>query len=535
MIINTLHNNMLNSPVRKFEGRVEIYEGSTLTLTCGCHDALKSYTLERLGEEGKFFGFGVCQKLKVSLIDKERKINVSTANTLEIVFGVDGEYLYPCPRFHITEVNRDENTNELSITAYDDLIVATAYLISELNLETPYTIRMLATQCAAALGLPINLESIAADEFGLLFEEGANLGGSETIREVLNAVAEATQTIYYINHNWELEFKRLDRDGAAALTITKDNYFSLDSRTNRRLSYIAHITDLGDNLIAATGASGTTQYVRNNPFWTLREDVADLLEAAVDRVGGLTINQFDCEWRGNYLLELGDKIDLVTKDDKTVTSFLLNDTLIFDGALSQHSEWSYADNDIETATNPTNLGTALNQTFARVDKINKRIDLVASDVSANKETISNLQVNADNILGVVSSLEKNVNTQINGIDKEIDSIRNEVELKVSPEDVSIQIKEELADGVDKVTTITGFTFDENGLTVAKTGSEMKTIVTEDGMTVYRNEEGVLIANNEGVWAEDLHATTYLIVGLNSRFEDFTRAGEPRTGCFWIGG
>lgn len=535
MIINTLHNNMLNSPVRKFEGRVEIYEGSTLTLTCGCHDALKSYTLERLGEEGKFFGFGVCQKLKVSLIDIERKINVSTANTLEIVFGVDGEYMYPCPRFHVTEVNRDENTNELSITAYDDLIVATVPTVSDLALETPYTIRMLATQCAAYLGLPINVESVAASEFGLLFEEGANFGGSETIREVLNAIAEATQTIYFINHNWELEFKRLDRAGAAALTITKDNYFDLDSRTNRRLAYIAHITDLGENLIAATGASGTTQYVRNNPFWTLRDDLADLLDAAVDRIGGLTINQFDCEWRGNYLLEIGDKIDLVTKDNKTVTSYLLNDTLIFDGALTQHSEWSYADNDVETAANPTNLGTALSQTFARVDKINKRIDLVASDVTANEEKISNLQVNADNILASVSNLEKNVNGSLEGIDGELESIRREVELKVSPEDVTIQIEKELADGVDKVTTITGFTFDEDGLTVAKTGSEMKTIVTEDGMTVYRNEEGVLIANNEGVWAEDLHATTYLIVGLNSRFEDFERGGEPRTGCFWIGG
>ena len=61
---------------------------------------------------------------------------------------------------------------------------------------------------------------------------------------------------------------------------------------------------------------------------------------------------------------------------------------------------------------------------------------------------------------------------------------------------------------------------------------MSTQITDDGMTVYRSGEAVLIANNEGVQAEDLHATTYLIIGNNSRFEDM---GSDRTACFWIGG
>lgn len=532
MIINDLHNNMLKSPVRKLEGRVEIYEGSTLTLTCGCHDALKSFTIERLGEEGKFFGFGVCQKLKVTLIDKDRTIDVSTANTLEVVFGVDGDYLYPCPRFHVTEVNRDETTNELSITAYDDLIVATAYLVSELPIEPPYSIRTFAAACAAALGLPINAKSVEGEEFELLFYQGANFVGDETLREVLNCAAEATQTIYYINHDWELEFKRLDRENAADILLDKEIYFTLDSRTNRRLANIAHVTDMGDNVTTTIGISGTTQYIRNNPFWDLQENIGELLEAAINRIGGLTINQFDCEWRGNYLLELGDKIDMITKDNETVTSFLLNDTLLFDGALSQHSEWSYADNDPETAENPTNLGTALNHTFARVDKINREIELHASKIDINAENIASLKLNTDSITATVTQIQENVEITQDNIAEEIESIRNEVSAKMTAEDVKITITEELSAGVDKVTTTTGFTFDQDGLTIDKSGSEMATQITEDGMTVYRNNQAVLIANNEGVKAEDLHATTYLIVGKNSRFEDY---GNNRTGCFWIGG
>ena len=65
---------------------------------------------------------------------------------------------------------------------------------------------------------------------------------------------------------------------------------------------------------------------------------------------------------------------------------------------------------------------------------------------------------------------------------------------------------------------------------------MITQITEDGMTIYRKIEGelteMLVANNIGVEAKNLQATTYLINGKNSRFEDYN---GNRTGCFWIGG
>ena len=78
----------------------------------------------------------------------------------------------------------------------------------------------------------------------------------------------------------------------------------------------------------------------------------------------------------------------------------------------------------------------------------------------------------------------------------------------------------------------GFTFDADGLTVTKSGSEMSTQITEDGMKVYRGKDEMLTADNGGVKAVDLHATTYLNVGKNSRFQDYKRT---RTACFWIGG
>ena len=529
MIVNDLILQMIESPVRYLRGRVEVYEGSTLTLICGCHDSLIDFTVDRVGE-GKFFGYGICHRLNVRLRDQERKISITTANSLEIEFGIDTNYIYPFPRFNVTEVHRDEITNELSITAYDALYKAEEYTIAELLLPLTYTIGDVAIACGSLLGVPVNLNGIAS--FNTRYPDGANFEGSESIREVLNAIAEATQTIYYIDWDWKLTFKRLSQLDSSLLTIDRNKYFELSNSGNRRLQTIVHATELGDNVSSSISAIGSTQYVRDNPFWELREDIDVLVENAVAAIAGLTIGQFDCSWRGNFLLEIGDKIELITKDDDIIYSYLLNDTLFFNGSLSQQTLWAFDDNEADTESNPSNLGDALRKTFARVDKANREIELLASKTEGNSASLSNLRLDTESISASVKKIETATEELVVGLNSDIATLASQVEAKMSAEDVAITVRNELANGVDKVVTSTGFTFNEDGLSVSKSGSEMTTTITEDGMVVYRDNTAVLTANNIGVDAANLHATTYLIIGTNSRFEDYDYG---RTGCFWIGG
>lgn len=529
MIDNATHLNVLNSPVRAIQASVILNDNTEFKHNTN----LKSFSIERVGV-GKFFGYGICQKANVKVIDVNRNIDVTTANSFSISFDDD----VMSPIFNVTEVNRDETTNELSITAYDGIHKASNYLFSELELEAPYSMTDLVASITDYLGL--NDFDITTDtNWEYAYESGANLEGTETLREVLDRIAEATQSIYYVNATNNLVYKKLDKDGESVFEIDKSKYFNLDSKTNRRLATIVHVTELGDNISASTTESGSTQYIRNNPFWDLREDINTLVTNAITAMGGLTINQFNCEWRGNYLVEIGDKISLVTKDNGRVTSYLLNDTLTYDGTLSQVTEWSYEDNEDETESTPATIGEALKQTFAKVDKVNKQIDLVVSDivsdVEANKESIAALQLNTESISASVSRVEETVADTLEDVNGEIATLTNKVNATMSSEDVRLEIKSELDNGVTKVETNTGFTFDDVGLTIDNSNSEMKTTITEDGMTVYKNDEAVLVANNVGVEAKNLHATTYLIIGENSRFEDYTdTSGESRTGCFWIG-
>ena len=493
-------------------------------------DALKEFKIDRTGENGKFFGFGIVQKIEAKLLDQNREIELAKDKKIKAWLTIDEEYISNYPAFYIDEPQRDEKTNELTVVGYDKLNAATAHTVSELALTTPYTIGEFAEACAELLG--VGISDISDASFETQYEDGANFEGTETIREALNAVAEATQTIYFLDNNENLTFKRLDINGEPVLIINNEQYMELTCKSACILSDITHATELGDNLTASTGEPGVVQYVRDNPFWELREDTAQLLDNALAAISGITLTPFECSWRGNFLLEIGDKIGLITKNNETVISYLLDDSLTYNGGLFETTQWSYTENEGETASNPTTLGEVIKQTYAKVDKANKQIELVASETSAAMEAISTLQLDADSINASVSSLKEATEEALGSATDDIAELKSTVSAQMTAEDIKIEIASELSNGVDKVTTSTGFTFNEEGLTVNKEDSEMSTQITEDGMKVYKNDEAVLTANNVGVEAKNLHATTYLIIGTNSRFENF---GTNRTGCFWIGG
>ena len=158
------------------------------------------------------------------------------------------------------------------------------------------------------------------------------------------------------------------------------------------------------------------------------------------------------------------------------------------------------------------------------------------------ERLTQLSVTADGLTALVQSQQQQVQevkdaqtgTQeaVDGLEESLAQVSSRVELALTSDQVEIAIEKKLAQGVDTVTTKTGFTLDDVGLTVSKTGSEMTTQVTEDGMTISRSGTQVLVVDNQGVEAYNLHAKTFLILAGKARLEPY---GADRMGCFWIGG
>ena len=536
----------LVSPSREIKAKIDFFDGTTKKATFTGSDKIKKFQIERAGEEGKFFGFGVSQKLELELLDKNRELNIVKGNTFDVYLTADTTYtkILSC---EVDSIKRDEKTNGLTITAYDTIFKASGHQVKDLTLTKPYTIKDFCEACGAKLGVSVK----GIDTFLLSYPNGANFDGAETLREALDMVAEATQTIYFMDSTNALVFKKLDKAGPSLLSIDKNIYFEYKNNGPRVLKTICSTNELGDDVSESGTTGDATQFVRDNAFWELREDITDLVHNAVVAVGGLSISQFECKWRGNFYLEIGDKIQILGKDNSSAITYLLNDTLVYNGGLNQTSSWKYKDSG-ETASNPTNLGEAIKQTYAKVDKQNKEITLLASEVNTiqgQQKTlitdVAELKVAKDSITASVSQITENqsgLNSALTDLqnaftdqnkinDEQFDTLTQKVESSMTADQVHLAISTELSKGVDKVTTSTGFTFNEAGLTINKSDSEISTNIDEDGMSIYKNNEEVLTADNTGVTQINATIKQYLIVGKNSRFEDY---GSDRTGCFWIG-
>lgn len=153
-----------------------------------------------------------------------------------------------------------------------------------------------------------------------------------------------------------------------------------------------------------------------------------------------------------------------------------------------------------------------------------------SDLVAFGATIGGFHITAqeDTIPGAIYSGSKNsIHNPLNGIYLDTDgqvAFGNDNSFLKFYKDEEGKYKLQLLFG-------RGFTADENGLLLENPNSVMKTRFTDNGLSVYKSDEETLVADDTGVKAINLHAKNYLIVGDNSRFENY---GKKRTGCFWFG-
>lgn len=639
------YNTAIASSVRKVKAKVEVYGDSTDAETYTQDDRLISIDIQRVGENNKFFGFVVCQRLNFHLRDKDRELNISTANTIKVSIGVevaDGSVEYMgFPTFYVTEVNRNENTNELSITAYDLMSRAEKHTLAELTtLKAPYGVTDFMTAIATQLGTTYITKGIASGDTSFAWsrrykqganyevDENGNLTDKTNLRQALKDIAESVQSIVYVNYEDKIVFRKFTPGATSAnLAVTKPLYFTLKSQANKRLQTIIRATELGDNVSTSITDTGSTQTILNNPFmegpsFADNPDLlTEIMNTAHDYTCGLTIGQFDMEWRGNPATEIGDLLKITDKDDSLIYTYLLNDTIIYNGGLNQKTSWNWDANNEVTESQPINtVSDKLNKTYARVDRVNNRIDMVVSDVStvtekvtvvetvandaadaadAAKDTANTAKSTADtakstadtakskadavdnalttykttvtekfaeqtvtldgfsNRVGTVETTTTTLGNNLDSMSQDLEETNGKIDnvkqtadnaassittmkssisaIEQTASDVKISVQTILDDGVSKIETSMGYSFDDDGLDISKSGSELSTTINEDGMKVKKNSEEMLVANSQGVDTTNLHAKTYLIIGNTSRFEDYTKDGSTYTACFWIGG
>ena len=121
--------------------------------------------------------------------------------------------------------------------------------------------------------------------------------------------------------------------------------------------------------------------------------------------------------------------------------------------------------------------------------------------------------------------------RITGLQERLDDFEASIAINGTNIQFTISQLQTLAEeGITKLKN-TLVTINEDGVNVSKTGEEMTTLLSNDGVEVFRNDETVLKVDHRGVEAENLHAKKFLIIGENIRAEDY----EGGVGFFYIGG
>lgn len=157
-------------------------------------------------------------------------------------------------------------------------------------------------------------------------------------------------------------------------------------------------------------------------------------------------------------------------------------------------------------------------------------------------------INAETIIGDIIMgrnlriLDSDGNDLLTVVDGKIESQVGDINsaltlIQQNADNLSIRIQslEDENNEVHEVITTTGYKFGADGLTIQRSGNEIKNLLDHTGMYVTRSGDNILTANNEGVNAINLTARQYLIVGANSRLEDYSNGTDPnRTACFYIG-
>ena len=229
----------------------------------------------------------------------------------------------------------------------------------------------------------------------------------------------------------------------------------------------------------------------------------DFIEGIYNALYGLTYYPHEVESYGIGILDICDLFTIETLDGRTYTALHLSGEMTINQGFVERTKGeapAATETDYKAASKTDRL---LNKTILRVDKQE----------------------------GLISALVTKTTEKTNDLTDQLEKVKNSVEATMSEKEINLLISETV-EGIDSITTSTGYKFNKDGLNIHKSGEEINNTIDHTGMYVDRNDDNVLTANHEGVDAINLKTRQFLIIGQNSRFEDY---GDGRTACFYIGG
>ena len=426
--------------------------------------------------------------------------DVITSPQLGVKAMGDTEYSYKTfGTYIIKSQKKDDDTGFLDLECYDLMLQSMIPYDIEIDYAAgPITVKDLLDAICSRLGWKTGYGTFTNSDAVI---DGEKFDNTYTFRDVLDQIAQVaagviafksdTLCVLYPTSTGEI----IDASNLRALTIG-EKYGPVNSVVLAR-------TPQEDNIYAQDAesieANGLTEVkIENNQIMDSHRE--DFIDAILQRVNGLQFWLYELESFGIGYLDLCDVFTLETLDGTQHETLMLSDELQISQSLSERSSLAAPEATETDYTTASTTDRVLNQTILKVDKQAQQITALVSKTDGLEAQVTHM-----------------------------------TEVMIDSDSVDIKISKAIGD-IDSVTTSTGYTFDEEGLKISKDGEPMENRLDNTGMYVTRDGEEILGANHEGVTALNLTSRQFLIVGDNSRFENYDDGTDhKRTACFYIGG
>ena len=110
-----------------------------------------------------------------------------------------------------------------------------------------------------------------------------------------------------------------------------------------------------------------------------------------------------------------------------------------------------------------------------IDETRKDVDAVESSLrkEITEQATTLTRTTEEVVIKATESVRSDLDSSVEDINDSVSELSRQLEMKIDASAVNIVVQEEVAKGVTKVQTQTGYTFDDEGLKISKSGEEME--------------------------------------------------------------
>lgn len=564
---------------------VRLPDGTQLFSGTGSENAIQSITVTQCVNSGKDLTLGSCcaGMVELKLFTPGGDLHIAAGDELEVYRLSDSGAQYKLGIF-LAEKPVRKSANTLQLTAYDRVVKLDRDLTGWLNSldQWPYTLYRLAQMTCEVCGLELVNTEIPNGGYPVRKFSGDGITG----RQLMQWIGEAAGRFCRATADGKLEFAwyapvrgmqiHIAKEPVKDFSYTEENLQFLSEDVSAQTDGDGNVTLVSERLTSscdgqgnvALALAGTVAYI---PFFQNGLSYEDYTVAPIQKVqlrqteddvgtvypDGITepVNTYIIT--GNPLLtavtgeelkpvaevlfeilqqvrftpckvsipacpqlRAGDAVDITDRNGKTITCYVMTKT-----QKGQRDTLECTGNPTRDSTTACN-NQLLTSLQGKVLKLRTDVEGVRLENSDHGDRLTTVETDLDGIRGTVQAKSD-----------ELGAVKERMsEVEQTADGLQVTVKSIQQDGVNKVKTQIGYTFDDNGLQIAREGQQMKNLLDNTGMYVTKNGQTVLQANAAGVVATDVQVRNYLIVGEHARFEDYTDGTDTlRTACFWLGG